>query len=53
MCASATVPPIARMLSSSTATTGPRTATAYSFQPSNDDFVTLLLPKIASPASDT
>jgi len=32
---------------------GPRTDTEYSFQPSNDERVMLLLPKIASPASDT
>ena len=36
----------------SSAAIGPRTATAYSFQPSNDDLVMLLLPKMASPASD-
>ena len=40
-------------LSSRTRATGPLSATAYSFQPSNDDRVMLLLPKMASPASDT
>ena len=34
-------------------TTGPRSATEYSFQPSKEVRVTLLLPKIASPSSET